>query len=386
MVIRNKEIEKFIIIIFFVANFLQLCDITANYELLADLLKYVASMVAALYWFATTIYTSKLSVLIWQFSLGGIILYTSFMTDNFSLVITYLLIVVIKNLSVKEYMELIMKCQACQIILAVLIWLIGILCNLTPVYFNARVRTIGFCFGHPNNVSMKLLWCCTAYLFLADMHTKEKRLRRTIAAEIIGFCTTRSDIFLFGGLIIVLYVLKEKKWIVRIVNMTARVVFPLLGGFVYAMVFYYDRSKPEILVAFSKKINQFSNWRIAMSSLAHRYNNITWLGSSVTYNHQWEIAYPFGNYTIDILYTYLLVSIGIVYFLIISYGLYKLARKENYIVSLSIMLFALCALAEVSVLYITSSYGLMMLKVLIFGSNDLENKGRNPHIRFGERK
>lgn len=376
MVVHNKEIEKCIIVIIFMADFFQHCTIMSDYEWFSDSLKYIGFFLSILYWLVISVHKLELSVLIWQILLAVGILYTSLAIDDFSLLLTYLLIVTIKNLSVREYMELIVRCQVCQIVLTVLIWVFRVMVRLEPVFYNENSRTIGFCFGHPNQMAMKIIWCSTAYLFLADERTKGKRLRRVVFAEIFGFFTTKSSMFPFGGLIVILYLCTDIKWIKETVNRIAKVIFPVLGGFVYLMAYYYDKDEPKVFVSVSKLVNLFSNWRIAMSSLALRYNKATWLGNKVIYLHRWETGFPFGNYTIDVVYTYLLVGIGIVYFLIISYGLYKLALKKNYLVSLSIMLFAISGLAEVVILYITTSYVLMMFKALIFKNDDLADMGK----------
>lgn len=102
-----------------------------------------------------------------------------------------------------------------------------------------------------------------------------------------------------------------------------------------------------------------------MSALAFRNNGITIAGKIVDNSHMWEESFPFGNFTIDTLYTYFFVSIGLLYFILIAISFFILSNKGNYLIAICILTFSCYATIELRILYPTTCFVLIFLSEFI---------------------
>lgn len=370
---QAKQLEKLIIVIFFIADFCHTYKLLTGIDWLYDFIKYLGLLLSLFYWFIYTASSCRWRTLMLQIIVGTMILYTSIESHNFSYIITYCMIMIAKEITVREYVKLCMTCLFVQLFLAIILWVLSPVFGLgIPFYYNEYNRRISFGLGHPNNLSMKIIWCGFSYMLLATQKNMRKRIIILCMALLFGIYITKSSAVVFGIVMVLLYICKNKKFIVKSISFIAKFIFPILGILLYTIVYFYDKTSPLFLVKMSKKIDTLSNFRIAMSAAALKYNNFTWFGSDVTYEGHWESVFQFGRYTIDILYIVLFVSVGIMYFIVISYGFYILAKKGNYMVSLAIVMFSLCGLAELSVLYITTSFVLTLFKIFVFKNESIE--------------
>lgn len=76
--------------------------------------------------------------------------------------------------------------------------------------------------------------------------------------------------------------------------------------------------------------------------------------------------FNFGNYTIDCLYTYFFVAIGIVFFVLIAIGFWMLGKYRDYKVALVVAIFLLHVLIELHCLYLPNCFVLLLLKCVFF--------------------
>lgn len=109
-----------------------------------------------------------------------------------------------------------------------------------------------------------------------------------------------------------------------------------------------------------------------MAYLAVQDNGVSLCGQSITKFHEWSELFNFGNYTIDSLYIYFYVCIGIVYFFLISLGFYKLGKYKDYKASAVVLVFSLYAMIEVHCLYLSNCFALLLLKCVIFRNQKIE--------------
>lgn len=372
--VQYKDIEKLIIIIFFCADFFQNYLLTTDILWLSNVFKYIGMLLSIFYWITYSSHGIAIRTFGIQIIFGISLLYTSITSDNFSYFIVFCMIMTAKKLSMHEYIEYVMKCQIIEVITVVSIWCLSRVIDLgVPFYYNIDEQRISFGFGHPNFFAMKIIWCCFSYLFLSSNKIKKYKIFVIVLVEFIGFYCTKSNSFIFGILVIILFIFRQRSEIKNIINYCAKFIFPMTGMFVFLMAYFRDKFNPVFLVDLSRLVDVLSNFRISMASLALKNNGLTWFGSTVNYEHQWDEMFRFGNFTIDIIYIYFFVSIGIIYFVAISLCFFKLTKTEDYMISLSIILFSLCGLAELSILYITTCFVLMFIKVIIFKNEQLKD-------------
>lgn len=109
-----------------------------------------------------------------------------------------------------------------------------------------------------------------------------------------------------------------------------------------------------------------------MGYLAIQENGMTLLGQSIGMNHEWDSFFNYNGYTVDSTYIYLYVCIGIVYFVLISIGFFKLRKYKSYKAALMVIAFSLFCLVEVHSIYLTNSFALLLLKAVIFKEKELK--------------
>lgn len=110
-----------------------------------------------------------------------------------------------------------------------------------------------------------------------------------------------------------------------------------------------------------------------MAYLAIQDNGLSLCGQPITKLHKWNSLFNFGNYTIDSLYIYFYVCIGIVYFFLISIGFYKIGKKyKDYRAAILILTFSLYSMVEVHCLYLSNCFALLLLKCVIFRNQEIK--------------
>lgn len=367
--LKNIDIVKIIICLFFIADFLQQFVLTSGYILAFSFFKYVGAGLSILYWLSYR--KIKAKTLLMEGVLGLLLLYTSVVSHNFSYFIIFCMIIISKKYTIEEYIAFTSKCIVTEIFIAFCLWAISTIVDIgIPFFYNVAEKRVSFGLGHPNLLAMKVIWVTFAYLLLSNKRDIQKRILVCFMIQSLFAFLTDSATFIFGLLSIILYSLKQNRAVSACLNNIAKWIFPLTSGFIYTVAYYHNYGTNSFLVQLSSVVDYLSNFRISMAALAIRQNGLTFLGDVVNYEHKWDELYRFGNFTIDTLYVYFFVSIGIFYLFAISYMFWKLSKYKNVDISLSIILFALSGLAELSVIYITTCFVLSYLKIFIFKDED----------------
>ena len=313
----------------------------------------------------------RLKSLVCYILFGTLLLYTSYRTDNYSLFIIYLMILVAHNLTITNCAKILQKCIIFFVGIHILLWIFVSAMNGIVYYTNGR---ISFLLSNPNFCSLFCVW-----YFIMDLwiHWDEVTYARLFCIIIISgliYVTTRSDAVFIIIPAIVMYIFRKVGHIKKFCNVISGYIFAILGGFslVGAYVYFNKGIIGRVLKALDGRI--FNN-RFAMSNFATHREGLTWLGKPVNFYAKWSETYKMysfiGHYTIDNLYILLFVSFGIIYFLIISYGLFKVSRCKIYKVSVMIIMFSLYALCEVHNIYIYNCFVLVMLKYWIFKEKEI---------------
>ena len=287
---------------------------------------------------------------------------------------SYLLVCIILILSQKLKIDDFIKISYRTLIIGgvhVLLWLINCVINLGyPVFYNVSEGRISFLFTHPNIAAIKLGWGVVMYIWLQwDKLTKKKLLACFLTVLVLYYSTKADSCTILLGYI-VLVALRNIGIVRKVTVFFSKYSFFLFGALSFAFSLLYMGSGK--LMQWARILDVFFNRRLAMAYLAIQDNGITLFGQSITRQHEWSEIFNFGNYTVDSLYVYFFISIGLFWFLIISAGFYRIGKYKEYKVSLIVLIFSLYALIEVHCLYLSNCFALLLLKCVLFREKEIE--------------
>lgn len=296
-------------------------------------------------------------------------LLTCLKTRNMSYLLIVLIITIAKGVHVDDFIKINFKVSVVCAIIQISLWILNCFVNLGfPIYENAIERRIGFLYNHPNMAAVKLGWMIIMWLWLRwDIIQKKDYAIAAIAAGLLYY-TTRSDGCILIYVFILLMILKSKPIIQKIALFCGKYSFFLVGtiaGYLSAHFIGYGKTSQ-----ISQYLDVYFSKRFAMAYLAIKNNGITLLGQIISTEHDREgidTPFHFGNYTIDCLYIYLFVAVGVVWFVLISFGFYNLLKKsKSYKYAVVVIVFSLYAMIELHCLYPPKCFALLLLKNCIF--------------------
>lgn len=208
------------------------------------------------------------------------------------------------------------------------------------------------------------------YIWLQwDKLTKRKLFVCFLIVSLIYYSTKADSCLILWGYI-VLVAMRNVSFVRKITIFVSRYSFAMLGALSFALAkLYLDTGS---LMHWARALDVFFNRRIAMAYLAIKDNGISLFGQPITRVHEWSEIFDFGNYTVDSLYVYFFVSIGLFWFLAISLGFYELGKYKDYKLALIALIFSLYALIEVHCLYLSNCFALLLLKCVIFRNERIE--------------
>ncbi|RHO89923.1 hypothetical protein DW061_06065 [Ruminococcus sp. AF42-9BH] len=184
------------------------------------------------------------------------------------------------------------------------------------------------------------------------------------------YASTKADSCLIILFYLIMVALSKFSIVQKLTIRFSKYCFLILGAFNILMAqLYRDAGKWTSLI---RSLDLFFSRRLAMAYLAINDNGLSIIGQTITEEHEWNELFNFGNYTIDSLYIYFYVCIGIVYFVLIAVGFWKLAKYKDYRAALIVIIFSLYAMIEVHCLYLTNCFALLLLKYVIFNSKRIE--------------
>lgn len=302
-------------------------------------------------------------------------LLTCLKTRNMSFLLIVLIITTANDIHIDNFIEINFKVSGICAIIQISLWILNCFVNLGfPIYENAIEHRIGFLYVHPNMAAVKLGWMIIMWLWLRwDTAQKKDYAIAAITAGLLYY-TTRSDGCALIYVFILLAILKNKSTIRRIVLFWGKYIFFLIGIVSYYLsVHFIGYGKFSQL---SQYLDVFFSKRFAMAYLAIKDTGVTLLGQVISTEHDWEgvdTLFHFGNYTIDCLYVYLFVVVGLVWFVLISLGFYSLLKKSrSYKYAVVVIVFSLYAMIELHCIYPSKCFALLLLKNCIFDSNNSE--------------
>lgn len=362
---------KICVLLMCIASILQDSMIFQSWNILINACKYMIPMLGILVFIIKAMRVASFKSFLLICIVCATIIVTCIQSGDYSYLLVCIILILSQRLKINDFVNISYRTLIIGGGLHILLWLINCVINLGyPVFYNVSEGRISFLFTHPNIAAIKLGWGVVMYIWLQWEKLTKKKLLACFFAVLVVHYSTKADscIILMGYILLVAF---RNIGIVRKATVFfSKYSFFLFGALSFGFSLIYMGSGK--LMQWARILDVFFNRRLAMAYLAIQDNGITLFGQSITRQHEWSEIFNFGNYTVDSLYVYFFVSIGLFWFLVISAGFYRIGRYRDYKASLIVLIFSLYALIEVHCLYLSNCFALLLLKCVLFREKKIE--------------
>lgn len=369
--VSETDILKFAVMMMCISEMLQSSIIFQTWTFLINALKYMVPVLGLLVFFLKQRKKTSIGIAFKSIVICAIILCTCLLTKDFSYLLVCIILVLSRNLKIDDFIKISLSVLMIFGGIQILIWIINAIIGLGyPVYYNVTEKRISFLFIHPNIAVVKLGWGVIMYIWLQWEKLTHKKILCCYLIAIFLYVTTKSDACIVLLLYLILVSVRKNRWIQTMVIFLSRYCFLIFGFFSFTVAKLYASNGRWMTVI--RKIDLLFSRRFAMAYLAIKNNGISIIGQTIDRYHEWDQLFNFGNYTIDSLYIYFYVCIGIIYFFIIGIGFFQLGKYKNYKIAAVVLIFSLYAMIEVHCLYLSNCFVLLLLKYVIFKEKKIE--------------
>lgn len=355
--------------------------LTTNWNFLGSIIKIVIILMEAIYLvnkLQDQVYTETFIKILILLILA---IYTGIQIKTYGYLNLILLLICSQKITDGEFINMFFKCFLFELLFCIFTWPLGILLGKEGIIYGELAYEIAehrIAWGtiHPNIVAGIVSWLLITYVVIQykKQNNLWPKLIWSVIIAIIFQLTTQSATFYYFYIFILGIFCLKKQFLNKVFVKVGKNIFWILGLFTYIVVKAYSGWGPSILQKISQILNILSTQRISMSSLALITNGITLFGQKTSFSnvlYNWNTMYNYQGFTIDMFYTYLGVSAGLIYFVLVSYGLFKLCRNKGSLFSLCVIIYSLYSLANVNLIFCTSTFVIFYMRDLIFKKQEL---------------
>ena len=370
-IVTEVDILKLAEMLMCISGMMQSSVLFASWSIVYDGLKYMIPVLGALIVILRIHSVTKLRYIMTTLGISILIVLTCILTKDYSYFVLCIILVLSKKMTINDFVRISFKVLLFFGGMQIGIWLLNCVVHLGyPVFYNQSERRISFLFSHPNIAAIKLGWGIVMYTWLKWDQLNWKKWGGCAIAAVMLYSSTKADSCMIILFYLIMVALSRFSIVQRLTIRFSKYCFLILGAFNILMAqLYRDAGKVTSLI---RSLDLFFSRRLAMAYLAINDNGLSIIGQTITKEHEWNELFNFGNYTIDSLYIYFYVCIGIVYFVLIAIGFWKLAKYKDYRAALIVIMFSLYAMIEVHCLYLTNCFALLLLKYVIFNNKRIE--------------
>lgn len=214
--------------------------------------------------------------------------------------------------------------------------------TITSTYYGETVLTLGFV--HRNALScfifnLLLLWIWKNY----EKLTTKTILKILCVVMLLFFLIkTKTTAIIMSFVIILNFLFRKTKSESRLLEFTTAMVIPAFSYGFYWMITHFGSM-------FSLFIDRMLTYRVQQSAYLFSKYGVSFWGQAINdLNAVWDSVWQLnGKLTFDCLYTYLLISRGIVWIVLIGVLFILLASKRNNKVNIFLIAWALYGVTEV---------------------------------------
>ena len=367
LIISENKILNLCVYLLCVSSMLQYSALFEGYSFVHVAVKYMIPIL----WIILLILNLKSKQTMFGFVMSvflvTMIVITSISTNNFSYTLVILFLIMSKELPISDFVRINLRVLMVMSFIYILLWLVNyVVPSGYPVFYNEAEKRIAFLFTHPNIAALKMGWGVIMYTWLHWDALNKYRIIGCWCMVLFLYATTKSDACLLFLLYLVLISFENYKILNKFIVGTSRYIFFVLGVINVLLAHFYLSGHSVILL-----LDKVFSRRLAMGYLAIEDYGFTLFGREIDMSHEWSEIFNFGNYTIDSLYIYFYVCIGVFYFILISIGLWKLGKYKSYKAAIVTIIFSLYCLIEVHCLYLANCFTLFLLKTVLYNEKEL---------------
>ena len=272
-----------------------------------------------------------------------IALYSCYVVGEWGMLISVTTILAIRRENINKVIDFIYCYELIFVVLNVLISLIMFLFgrSITSTYYGKTVLTLGFV--HRNALS-----CFLFNLMLMWLWKNYKRINAKMIAVLFGIVVllyicikTKTTAIIMFFILTIIMVNRHSKNYSRLLGIAAAVIVPIFTVSFYWLVSHYGNTISLI-------IDKLLTYRLQQNAYIFNRYGLSLFGQAITdLSVQWDSIWQLnGRLTFDCLYTYLLISRGIVWIVGISFIFVLFAKKKNNKVNVFIVAWAMYGIAE----------------------------------------
>lgn len=295
-----------------------------------------------------------------------ILLISSVISKNASLMISWLTIIIIKDKPINEFIKLSFFMKVLFIITHLLYSLLIFFINPNSllIQYSDGIR-LSFFTSHPNVFSSIVMWTVMEWLWLKFDKIKFKDIITFIIITILTYACTKTDATIFICLIFIALFVMYKCGYCNILCKISKWIMPFLMMITFGMVNLFNTTSINMLKIISF-LDKVLSRRISASAYAKSIYNYTMFGQVMDLSSiGWSDTYQLSGIILDNLYISVAFRIGIIILILISISFYKLSNLNKGQLSIFIIMFCVYGLIETQGLIIYYCFTLSFIKYLL---------------------
>lgn len=298
-------------------------------------------------------------------------LYTCVALKQYDIFITVIVICLVMNEDLDEYITLMLKTQAIIIIGHIIVSGSRSLIGEGADYWRMtgdRLRFNGG-FVHANVLSCYIMSCTLMFAWKRFGRITANQFAWMLCITVLAYIASRSRTGLMLNLFTLLIIFlaqKENQLVVKGTNALLPPLFPALTALFFLMQKWYVAGNRVAVI-----LDKLLTGRIKYAAYAYIRSGVTWLPRYLDYADSgvvsWTEEWNLNTFTFDSMYSFLFIQMGIVWVGLISLLIAVVCRRFDFKNKLFILIWVLYAIVEVHGLNCIKFFPLILLSTLLSG-------------------
>lgn len=297
--------------------------------------------------------------------------YSSVKIGHYPLLITVITCLAISDESIEKVGRYIFNCERLFLCLHTIYAIMRYLFINESLYV-VMSGTNRYHFGmqHPNRFSIYLFNLIVLWLFLNFKRLKNIHLVVIFIINIVLYELTKTRTNYINTIILIVLfflIINTDNKFRKLIKIIAQYITPVLAVITMLFIRLYLNGNELAL-----RMDDVFSARIRLGAYMYHKYGLTWLGENVSYSVEWDTTWKLSNLTFDNAYSYLCISQGIIWLLILCVLFFRLAKKYDTRVHFAIIVWALYGVTEIHGLNGYLSFPIFLTALLLNNENNIE--------------
>ena len=253
-------------------------------------------------------------------------LYSCSKANNNSLLITIITLFALRDYNIEKFLKTIYRVESFLCLLHVVYSLSYSILVSWDRYLLILDNRYRFSFGflHANTFSALLFCNLMLYIWLNYSSNLKKVLLKTTIIEVAAYLFTNSRTALTAYVILVFFLVTSKSKLGQhIIREFCKIGIPIISISFMALIKGYIQGNP-----ISYLVNTILTSRVKLGAYAYKDYGVTFAGQYIEYfrDISWDQVWQLSSFTFDNVYSFLAISLGIVWIIILTYTYYQCAK------------------------------------------------------------